>query len=560
LTNIAIHIMAALTLGGIVRRTLLLPSMSAFERAADPLALAVALLWLTHPLQTQAVTYIVQRYESMMGLFYLLTLYAAVRSATAAKPLGWITISVLACLMAMGCKEVAVSAPIIVLLYDRAFLSGSFGEALRRHATLYAGLAATWLIFLPFYRSFSGGEGQWAGFGLKTSWWDYALTQPGVLLRYLKLCAWPNDLCFDYAWPIAHSPAAILPPLAIIVALLLATLWCLLRAPKWGFLGAWFFLILAPTSSIMPVADPANEHRMYLPLAAVIGLVVIGGYWLSSRWTALHGHRQAAGIGGSIAVLLVVVAAAAATHDRNEVYRTALALWEDTVRKKPDNNRANYSAALEYAYAGNADRALELARVAVAGQPNSADSHNALGIAYVSAGQLEPGIKALNKALELATTDTQRAMILFNLAFTHQRMQDYPAALDELNRQIELQADNAQAYNERGVVLQKFGRYVEAKQDFTQAIALQPDDGKPYHNRGITYGMMGQPVESIPDLTQAIALDPACIEFHASRAISYARMGAFELAGQDLEIIRQLGGQPDPEVLQAVTKALQRSH
>jgi len=158
--NLAVHILAGLALLGIVRRTLL--HRARFCAAADELALAIAVLWMVHPLQTQAVTYIIQRSESMMGLFYLLTLYCFIRGVESplmengkwfmgdgSWRLGarlWYGLSVAACASGMTCKQVMVSAPVMVLLYDRAYVSGTFREAWRRRWPLYVGLASTWVL------------------------------------------------------------------------------------------------------------------------------------------------------------------------------------------------------------------------------------------------------------------------------------------------------------------------------------------------------------------------------------------------------------------------------
>ncbi|MES1167228.1 MAG: hypothetical protein ABUL68_04430, partial [Pseudomonadota bacterium] len=145
--NLAIHILAGLTLFGIVRRTLQQARLAGrFGEAALPLALCVALIWTLHPLQTEAVTYVVQRAESQMGLLYLLTLYAFIRGAASARPEKWYALSVLCCALGMMAKEVMVSAPLMVLLYDRTFVAGSFGRAWRERWRWYGGLAATWLV------------------------------------------------------------------------------------------------------------------------------------------------------------------------------------------------------------------------------------------------------------------------------------------------------------------------------------------------------------------------------------------------------------------------------
>ena len=211
------------------------------------MALVVAGIWTLHPLQTQAVTYTVQRYESMMGLFYLVALYCAIRSDSSARPSWWAAASVVSCLLAMGCKEVAVSAPLAILLYDRAFLAGSFGEAWRRRRRMYLGLAGTWLAFLALFMA-SASRSKWAGYGLPVSATEYALSQFGVILHYLRLSFWPYPQVLDYDWPIARTLDQILPGMVVVGALLAATVWALVRRPAWGVVGAWFFLILAPWS------------------------------------------------------------------------------------------------------------------------------------------------------------------------------------------------------------------------------------------------------------------------------------------------------------------------
>jgi hypothetical protein len=126
---------------------------------------------------------------------------------------------------------------------------------------------------------------------------EYALSQPGVILHYLRLCFWPQGQCFYYAWPVASTVWEIIPPLAVVVGLLLTTGWLVIRRPELAFLGGWFFVILAPTSSVLPIKDLAFEHRMYLPLAAVITVVVLGGYelskWFCPSWNVRTGDSCA---------------------------------------------------------------------------------------------------------------------------------------------------------------------------------------------------------------------------------------------------------------------------
>ena len=271
--NLIIHVLAALTLFGIVRRTLLRPVFRGhFDAAADGLALSAAVLWTVHPLQTESVTYIVQRAESIMGLFYLLTLYCFIRAAESPRPRAWYGLCLSACALGMASKEVMASAPLMVMLFDRTFVSGSLREAWRRRWPWYVALASTWIL-LGYLLFFTGSFGnalvnaQLRG----DSRWAYLLAEPGVMIHYLRLSVWPYPLCFDYfGWPMARTWTGMLLPSLMIAILTAAAVWAWKTNSPWGFLGAWFFLILAPSSSLVPTDSPAYEHRMYLSLAAVV--------------------------------------------------------------------------------------------------------------------------------------------------------------------------------------------------------------------------------------------------------------------------------------------------
>ncbi|MGA3008404.1 MAG: hypothetical protein ABSE59_11000, partial [Opitutaceae bacterium] len=262
---------------------------------ATVLAFFVALLWTVHPLQTECVTYVIQRAESLMGLFYLLTLYCFVRSTeyrrqetgVRSQDIGdlrseggsvtssalqsfsfsafrWRLASALCCLLGAACKEVMVSAPLMVLLYDRTFVAGSFRAAWRQRRKYYFTLAGTWLL-LGYLVIATGGRGTSAGFGLKVPWWSYALTQFRAIVRYLRLSFWPHPLVFYYGTTLATRPAEIIPYALIVLLLAIGTVFALWRRPAIGFLGCWFFAILAPSSSIVPVVtETMSEHRMYL--------------------------------------------------------------------------------------------------------------------------------------------------------------------------------------------------------------------------------------------------------------------------------------------------------
>ena len=395
LVNVAIHLIAALVLFGIIRRTF---------GSASQLALAVSLLWVVHPLLTSAVTYTIQRAESLMGLCYLLTLYSVIRSAQSRFPRRWLVAAVTCCALGMGTKEVMVSAPLIVLLYDRTFLTGSFRDSLRRRRALYLGLAATWIL-LAVLMGGSPRSGS-TGFGMQgVSAWAYAMTQPGVLLHYLRLALWPHPLVLHYGWPLTTSWREAWGPSSLIAGLLLATLWVMRHRPSLGFLGAWVFLILAPTSSIIPIKDPIAEHRMYLPLMALITVLVIGGWklleWLLPIERAAR-RALAAGLTG-----LIVFGFGLGTIRRNEDYYTEETIWRDTVRKRPANPQAHNGLGEVLARAGRLDEAVGHFRTAAALSPDYVDAHYNLGLAYATQGRWADAAACYRRALNLAPDDAE---------------------------------------------------------------------------------------------------------------------------------------------------------
>lgn len=273
LFNFAVHLTAGLFLFGLVRRTLALPVVAEhYRNRADSIGLIVAAIWLVHPLNTNAVTYIVQRCEAMMGLCFIALLYFTLRGATASRSWPWYILAAVAFYAGIGSKEVMAVSPLVLLLFDRIFLAGSWRELIRRRWGLYFVIALPFLWFMPrVLRAFTSKScTATVGFAYKgVSPLEYALTQPGVILHYLRLAFWPHPLCLDYGWPVARTAAQILPGMIVIASLLLASLWALIRRPMVGFLGISFFVILAPTSSFMPIKDLAFEHRMYLPLICV---------------------------------------------------------------------------------------------------------------------------------------------------------------------------------------------------------------------------------------------------------------------------------------------------
>lgn len=454
--NICIHILSGLLLFGIVRRTLLMDRLrERFSQDAVWLAGGIALIWLVHPLHTTSVTYIIQRAESMMGLFYLLTLYGVIRGVNDGR--GWYFLAILSCALGMASKQVMVTAPIVTFLYDRIFLSKSFQELWQKRGGLYAGLVSTWLL-LGFF-SLSAMPRWSAGFNIhELTPWDYARSQCGVILHYLKLSFWPHPLVFDYlGWPIARSFGDFGLQAACIAILLSLTIGSLFWFPALGFLGAWFFLILSPTSSIFPLLDIVAEHRMYLPLAAIVTLTVMVTdslmKYFANRFSISKPVR--AGFAATLVLSLTVVLGTL-TFQRNQDYRTPLSIWQDTISKRPDNLRAHFVLGKTYLDAGDTDKALALFSTMVHLAPDSVFMHD--GMAQVSA-----------------------------------KMGHFEEAASHFSEAIRFNQDHYYGYQEGlGRALAKQGKLNEALPHFRKALELEPGDLKSHYNLGVTLAKLGK--------------------------------------------------------------------
>jgi tetratricopeptide (TPR) repeat protein len=545
-TNIAIHLLAGLTLFGIVRRTL--------RRLGDANALLVAwlaaALWTVHPVQTESVTYMVQRAESLMGLFYLLALYGLIRARdeTARSPRAWMAVSWTACLLGMASKEVMASAPVILFAYDAIFLAGSARAAWAARWRYYAALALTWLPLAWFVLSTGGNRGGTSGFALGVSLWQYLLTQCVAILHYLRLALWPSPLVFYYEvhW---YKAAEVIPEGLGMVALLVLGAVLLWRKPRWGFLVLWFLAILAPTSLVPGISQTIAEHRMYLALAPVMVALVLGVRACVRRL----GFPPPAAAAVLVPVALLFCAM---TIARNGTYATEVGIWSDTVAKAPGNpySRNNLGVALSTAgrkaeavdafrgaleidpdYTGARDNlglaldesgkpgeAVEEYLKAVAVDPNLEEARINLGVALMHLGQPHGAILHFEKATELAPSDPNA----FNdLAGSELAVGRIPAAIAHFQRAVALDPGNGQGWANLGDILAQAGQWQGALAAYQKAVVLMPPSADVQSNLGAAYASVGQLPAAVDAYRRALALTPNDPDIHENLAQALAQLG-----------------------------------
>jgi len=527
LFNIVVHVLAGLTLFGLLRRTLCLERFSPRVRQSAPLlAFAAALLWLVHPLQTQSVTYVIQRGESMMGLFYLLTMYAMLRGARGRW--WWYVLSVAACALGMGTKAVMVTAPVMALAFDALLIADGWRDALRRRWGLYLALCSTWGVLFAVgvvqgVLSTDRPSGMVGFSHPDVTSWHYMCTQPAVLLRYVRLAFVPVGQSLDYGWPIAKHVGGAMMPGLLVVLVLGGTLYALVRRHPLGVVGAWFFVILAPTSSFIPIQDPIYEHRMYLSLASITVLVVFALFALVSRSADVSGDERKGRVVFLTAVFVLACSLGTTTALRNRIYGSPLRMWRDVVTKNPNGARARYNLGWALQQLGRDQEAFAEYAKAVELNPSFSLPYNNLGMAKLASGNLAEAESYLRRAVRL---DPDFADAWGNLGMVLARRGDLTGAKDALRRAIAIDPTLAQPHFNLGLVFARTQAYTEAEQAFRQAIACDPRLPSAHYNLGHALAEQGRFAAAAGAFEQELRVNPS--HANARQMLEAARRRARE--------------------------------
>ena len=535
LVNLAFHFLSGLLVFGIVRRTLELPSLKdrftgTTLNAGCNLGFAAALLWTLHPLNTEAVNYVTQRTELMMAFFYLLTLYASIRAA-ASRPRPWRAIAVVSCIAGMGCKESMVTAPVMIVMYDSIFVFESPRKAISERWRFYAALCMSWVVLAALV--WTGPRAHSAGLSTGVSPWTYLLNQTVMITQYVRLALWPRALVVNYGWPVSLTLGDVLPYALFVAALLAITAVALVHRPKWGFIGAWFFVTLAPASSIVPIATEVGaERRMYLPLIAVVVLAVLAA---SSRKRALSG-------GGAVALAVVAALLSMGVFARNREYGSAVQVARTTVERHPTSvahhllgvallvagdrdeamselrhaipgaPRAHYTLGVELVKDGRTNEAIEQLQAFLREQPNLVEAISArqwLGRAFAQQQRWSEAIKQEEQVLTMNPTDAQRLDTHALLAEAFFGAENFQEAIARCQEYLRSRPNDARVLTRLGIALVATGRLDEAIAAFRRAAAAAPTDADAQLNLASALHDRSDFQEALVYAQRALALRPA---------------------------------------------------
>jgi tetratricopeptide (TPR) repeat protein len=506
LLNLFIHIAAALTLLGIVRRTLVQENIPEdIRNLANLLALTCCLVWALHPLLTGAVSYITQRCESLMGLCFFLTLYCAIRGWQASRKMPWHLAAVFFYFLGIGSKEVIIAAPAVVIIYEFIFIHKSIKEIWRKSAWLHGGLAAgtAVLLYPMFFTDFIAVSLGNKPVSLLTHW----ATQPEVVLHYIRLAFWPHPLSFDYGWPLAN-PFTAWPYFVIISILIVAALWLLYKRHPLALPATSFFLILAPTS-IFPVIHPAVEYRMYLPLAALTTIVIPCLFASILKLFQASSDRFLAKRLFCIAMLVFIIALGLSTYSRNKIFVDGFVLWENTVKTSPGNGRAHLNLGAELDRLGRIEEAAAQFDEAIRLKDDNGSAHASLCYALYRMGKTQEAIGYCQEAL---TMNPRNVAAYSNLGIALWESGQTDAARKAFETALQLNPNQPEVLSNLGNMLNSEGRYNDALVRLRGAIRLRPEFAEAHANLGFALEQTGNSDDAMREYAEALRINPSLKE------------------------------------------------
>jgi protein O-mannosyl-transferase len=504
------------------------------------LAWFLAFLWALHPLQSETVAYVMQRTELMMAWALLVTLYSSIRawqtSVVPARRL-WQISAILACAFGMLCKEVMVVAPVLVVLFDWCFHEPSLRRLIEKRTWLYVGLFACWGILAAIM--ISDPRGRSVGFSLGYSSWDYMTTQCWAITKYLSLSFFPIGLCGDYGVFKVQDPLVWFPCFVLLASLVLITLWMWFRDRRLAFWGLWFFAILAPTSSFVPIAtEPMAERRMYLPLISIVILISIGlvrlwnGIASSSQQNdpsrvetlrpnresktarsnlgRLNGPSISCSVTGSlfgpiIASVALILVFGMMTHSRNQVYESELSFWTEVKRMVPRNERALGTLGMIHFKAERFEEAEKEMLKAFKVEPRNYHTHAILGRLRLQQHRYQEARQYLEFAIK-AQPDYREALTA--MGTLHLEQGDPTKALSFCDRALKINPNHALTNYIRGLALGELGRIDESVIAYEKALLEDPKMSDAHNNLGEIAMSQMKLLEAEQYFRRAVELDP----------------------------------------------------
>lgn len=489
------------------------------------IAFITSLLFISHPLETEAVTYISQRFTSLASLFYLtsLTLYIKSRFVLednhGKRPKGWYLCyfgSLLSACAAMKTKEISFTLPFVIMFYE--FLFFHEPKTVGKKLVYLTPLLLT-LLIIPF-SLFTPAGGDNVTSLLRSSQLkdlttlsrhDYLITEFRVIVTYLRLLVFPAGQSLNHYFPRFKSffEPEVLLSFVFLSSIFLSSVFLFVRSFKrkdpYGIIISfgilWFFTTISIESSVIPILHVIFEHRVYLPST---------GIFLSFA-TLLFLVRDAYPERSKVkpliltTIILIVAVNSFLTFERNALWKNEIAFWQDTIRNDPENEVSYNSLGEALTRAGKYDEAVKYIKIALKLNPTFTSAYNNSGTALTESGKLDEAVKAYKEAVRLAPDNST---YLCNLGTALAKANKYDEASEYFNAAIKLgDADEVAFYN-LGYIMAQKGNFDKALEYLKRAVIADPDNAEAYYGMGYVSYNLGRFTEAAGYLETALKLNP----------------------------------------------------
>ena len=513
LVNLAIHIVNAILVWWLVMLTMATPVMrdQLISRHKRPMALFTALLFVSHPLATQSVTYIVQRLASLAALFYLLSLALYVKGRlwqgnNSRRVFFYYAGSILCAVLGMLTKEIVFTLPFALVLYEFSFIKTDTWKIDLKDRGIQIPIIILGTFIVLFFLNFSFEIFNPIppllnqGYDYPITAWQYLLTQFSVILTYIRLFILPVNQNLDYDYPISHG---LLEWNTLFGLLSLAGIFvlgiALFRRYRLIYFGIfWFFLTMSVESSIIPISQNVIfDHRTYLP--SVGFFLVLTGVVFYLLWDR---YRQVA---SGILILLVLINAVL-TYERNNIWKSEYTLWADCLKKSPNKPRPLNAYGKAVADAGNASAALTYYDKAIKLNPRFFLAYENRGNAKTKLGDYRGAITDYEETLRINPYHADGHYNLGN-ALAHQG--NMTEAVAQLEEAVRIRPRSAEYQNNLGYALALEGKEEEAIAHFREAIRLKPDLADAHNNLGSALFHQRRLEEAVASYHDALRINPS---------------------------------------------------
>jgi Flp pilus assembly protein TadD len=499
MVNILIHITTGLLLYFFVKTTLSIPSLRSKYAPHGWIPLLTALIWLVHPIQTQSVTYIVQRMNSMAAMFYVLSLLLYAKARLAEQ--NWTKRAlfggcILAGMLALGSKEIAATLPFFIFLYEWYFFQELRWTWLKRHCYPILGIGIVVGVVSFMYLGAHPLESILATYEAR----DFTLTQRvltefRVVIFYISLLIFPHPsrLNLDHDFALSHSlidPITTLVSIGAIAGLIGLAIYTAKRDRLLSFCILWFLGNLVIESSVIGL-EIIFEHRTYLP-SMLVGLLAV---------TLVYRHLKPKWIGVGV-VCAVVMVFSFWTYTRNSMWSDEVTLWADCVEKSPKKARPHYNLGVVIGSQGKLEEAMGHYTEALRIEPDHVEAHNNLGNALASQGRLKEAMSHFSEALRIDPDDAEAQN---NLAVALASQGNFKEAMGHYSEALRVKPHFAAAHYNLGNALKSQGRIKEAMSHYYEALRIKPDDAAAQYNLGVALSNHGSFKEAIDHYSEALA-------------------------------------------------------